>query len=345
MEKNRLFVLIALVVVFGCSKKEQNAGNVLAPVVTANQGDQKVQVVALQQPMSLPDILNSAARNGFTATELRLEVGDITIGFQPGNRSVLDAERDFYNSLAEFVEFKTTRNAATGAGSRSIESLRSQLTDRSTKFQFVQVTTANPTQVAQILNGQLREDIPASGVHPPLIDGRASPDAAVSNPSPSPTSSNHEWWAPYTGWASVNKSYTYNEFRFNNTSFGSNQCYEHETNIYNPTYANYAGFWGSNLPMGYYDSYDWFANSGHWDTFAVGTLQANALSRYYTYWTYVKLYAQPVSSPTSKVTINGQLAHRACSWCYSAAFVVIDATTLPNMGGSFYAPGVLNYTY
>lgn len=52
-----------------------------------------------------------------------------------------------------------------------------------------------------------------------------------------------EPWAPVEGFSSVDQQKTYNEFRFFTAEdqFTEEQTYEHETQVYNPLFADYAG--------------------------------------------------------------------------------------------------------
>lgn len=135
-------------------------------------------------------------------------------------------------------------------------------------------------------------------------------------------SSTHESWAPYGGTSDVQKSYTRQTFYFNKISdFGSTSTYEHETQVYDKNFANYAGYWSSNMPKAYYDTP--FLDSI--DNFTIGTLTANALKVNYQYLTYMSL--KPGTASTATVRIKGQKGHRSPSSCYSTWCVFADATT------------------
>ncbi len=131
----------------------------------------------------------------------------------------------------------------------------------------------------------------------------------------------HELWAPYGGTTNVRTTYTLQTFYFNNvSSFGSNSTYEHETQVYNVNFANYAGYWSSNMPSAYYDTP--FADTI--DNFTVGTSTASSLQTYTQYYTYMTLSA---GSGSATVRIKGQKGHRTPSWCYSTWCIFADATT------------------
>ena len=65
-----------------------------------------------------------------------------------------------------------------------------------------------------------------------------------------------EQWAPSSGYSSVNQTKTYNRFIFASLAdqYGDDDSYEQETQVYNNNYADYNGYWSSNLPAKYYDT-------------------------------------------------------------------------------------------
>lgn len=149
---------------------------------------------------------------------------------------------------------------------------------------------------------------------------------------------NHESWAPYGGTTSVTRSNTYQTFFFNNTSnFTSNTTYEHETQIYNRNFANYGGYWYSNLPTPYYDTP--FADTI--DNFTIGTSRANLILRNTQYYTNMSLTPQSATSAT--VRIKGQKGHRAPSFCYSTWCIFADATTSSMI--TYTAPSGMSWQY
>ncbi len=87
--------------------------------------------------------------------------------------------------------------------------------------------------------------------------------------------------------------------------------YEHETQVYDKNFADYDGYWNSNMPIKYRDTTIF---DGDIDNFTVGTSQASSLAANYQYWTYMSL--RPQTSSTAGVIIKGQLGYREPSWCY-----------------------------
>lgn len=142
----------------------------------------------------------------------------------------------------------------------------------------------------------------------------------------------HETWAPYSGTSLVTRTNNYQTFSFNNISnFTSNTTYEHETQVYNRNFANYGGYWSSNLPTPYYDT----PFSDSIDNFTIGTPRAHLISRYTLYYTSMSLAQGSVSTAT--VRIKGQKGHRIPSFCYSTWCVFPVATTASSMA-TYTAP-------
>lgn len=96
-----------------------------------------------------------------------------------------------------------------------------------------------------------------------------------------------EPWAPASGYSSVNQTKTYNEFVFAslNGQYGDDDTYEHETQIYNNAFADYDGYWRSNLPAKYYDT----PFSDDIDNFTIGSASAADMQDGVRYVTYMRL--------------------------------------------------------
>ncbi|WKZ29271.1 MAG: hypothetical protein QY323_00915 [Patescibacteria group bacterium] len=149
----------------------------------------------------------------------------------------------------------------------------------------------------------------------PSVDEEVVPDRIV-------YSTSHESWAPYGGTAKLTQGVSYHTFYFNNLSaYGSTSTYEHEAQVYNRAYADYAGYWSSNLPYAYYDT----PFSDSIDVFTVGSAQAASMATYTQYYTYMAL--SPGLATSATVRVKGQLGHRSPSWCYSTWCIFADATT------------------
>lgn len=150
----------------------------------------------------------------------------------------------------------------------------------------------------------------------------------------------HESWAPYTGTSDVSQWQTYQTFYFNNTSeFGSISTYEHETQVYNNNFADYAGYWSSNLPRAYKDT----AFRDSLDNFTVGSAQASSIQTYTRYYTYMGL--RPGSASSANVKIKGQKGHRSPSWCYSTWCIFPDPGATTSAMADYNAPAGMCWVY
>ncbi len=96
-----------------------------------------------------------------------------------------------------------------------------------------------------------------------------------------------EPWAPSSGYSSVNQTKTYNRFKFTSLAgqYGNEDSYEHETQVYNNSFADYDGYWSSSLPSKYYDT----PFSDDIDNFTIGSARAVDLQDGKYYYTYMAL--------------------------------------------------------
>jgi len=151
-------------------------------------------------------------------------------------------------------------------------------------------------------------------------------------------SSYHETWAPYSGSSQVDQTQTWQTFYFNNLSeYNDVATYEHETQVYNTNFSDYAGYWSSNMPSAYYDT----PFMDEIDNFTIGTFTAADLKTDTQYYTYMTL--SPGTGSNSTVRIKGQKGHRSPGSCYSTWCVFADATT--SSMAVISAPGNMNWQY
>jgi hypothetical protein len=135
-------------------------------------------------------------------------------------------------------------------------------------------------------------------------------------------------WYPTKGSTKTTKSLAFNTFYFANASgfdsFSGILTYEHETQVYNSSFANYGGYWSSNLPKAYKDTQ--FLDS--LDNFTVGSSKASDIVANTQYYTSMDLSGGTASSAT--VRIKGQLGYRYPSTCYSTwcIFAIMTTPTL-----------------
>jgi hypothetical protein len=96
-----------------------------------------------------------------------------------------------------------------------------------------------------------------------------------------------EQWAPVSGYSSVTQSKAYNRFIFPSLSgqYADTDTYEHETQVYNNAFANYDGYWSSNLPTKYYDT----PFLDDIDNFTIGSARAADIKEAVQYYTYMAL--------------------------------------------------------
>ena len=135
-----------------------------------------------------------------------------------------------------------------------------------------------------------------------------------------------ESWAPLGGTSKVTQNETFQQFIFSKNisdQFNSKSTYEHETQVYNKNFANYNGYWKSNLPRAYYDT-PAFDNKSL-KNFTIGSSQASSIKGRNWYYTYMRLKAGTDNKAT--VRIKGQKGHRWINWIHSTWNIFADATT------------------
>ncbi len=132
-------------------------------------------------------------------------------------------------------------------------------------------------------------------------------------------------WYPTKGSTKTTKGLAFNIFYFGDASgfdsFNGILTYEHETQVYNTNFANYGGYWSSNLPRAYKDTQ--FLDT--LDNFTIGSSKASDIVANTQYYTSMDLTGGSASSAT--VRIKGQLGHRYPSSCYSTWCIFADMTT------------------
>lgn len=147
-----------------------------------------------------------------------------------------------------------------------------------------------------------------------------------------------EPWAPVSGYSSVNQTKAFNEFQFGSLAgqYGEDETYEHETQVYNKKFADYAGNWSSDLPAKYYDTP--FLDTI--DNFTIGSAKAEDLQEGVDYFTYMGLKkgtnCTGCCSSHGGVVCNGSISQcadgtplsllcslKGCSQCFNTATVRI----------------------
>lgn len=307
----------------------------------------------LNAPTSLSEFANAVKLHGAKIAELHYVQGDIQGGYtvQPGE-TIDDTVSNFRNAhnaflataiakteedISEAVDTKTLQRLSTLHN--QLISARSQTNKEGLKVDSIE------TNDEQSLNGLrgagfIKSVLPKQSISQ-KINGKlqnALSYGATKLISIAEASYWHELWAPYGGGSDVQRTYTYQTFYFNNvSSYGNADTYEHETQVYDKNFANYAGYWSSNMPSAYYDT----PFSDSIDNFTIGTFTGASLQTYTQYYTYMSLTAG--SASTATVRIKGQKGHRSPSWCYSTWCVFPDATT--GSMATFTAPAGMSWQY
>ena len=307
----------------------------------------------LNAPISLSEFADAVKIHGAKISELHYRQGDIQGGYtvQHGE-TINDTMNNFQKAHNVFLTTAITKTEKDISETKDAETLQRLLALRNQLFSARTQTNKEGLKIDSIetndeqsLNGLKGAGFIKSMLPKQNISQKIS--AKLKNAlsyditklfNAAQASYWHELWAPYGGSSDVKQTYTYQTFYFNNvSSYGSANTYEHETQVYNKNFADYAGYWSSNMPSAYYDTP--FLDSI--DNFTIGTFTGASLKVYTQYYTYMSLKAG--SGSTATVRIKGQKGHRYPSWCYSTWCVFADATT--GSMATFTAPSGMSWQY
>lgn len=294
-----LVALPMLAPLAGCSKD-----NLVSPVVTTEQvsTDSTVSLV-LDSPLTLAEAGAFTRVNNLVPLEVRLERPGYVSGYILNGKTLEDADAELTNEHRKFLMFLSSHNEPEFATQRAAAVLElSRLRIGSLRINAITVT-GTTTRVkgisgARVSSMPLSTNDPGPAVNPATLKPRVEPNS-INHPA--------QMWAPYGGSSEVNKSYTYQRFVFNSVSafWPSDATYEHETHIWDKSYANKTGYWVTNLPYAYLDCGN---QTDSVDNFAVGSYLANQIRPYVWYYTYIGLTGQ--SSSSSTVTVFAQRGQR-----------------------------------
>lgn len=320
--------------------------------VAAAETTQRVRAT-LSNPVSLSEFANIARRYGIKPVELHYTLGDIQGGYTvKADESVDEALIKFADAHSTFLSVaiakteKEISDAKDEATLQRVSALLNQLQTAQFKtskggLKIDSIETDDNQSIKELEKAGFVKDIePVQKVSDKVSAQLNKALSYVKNTFVAVANASlyHESWAPYGGGSDVNQSYTYQTLYFNNISaYGSADTYEHETQVYDKNFANYAGYWSSNMPSAYYDT----PFSDSIDNFTIGTFTGASLQTYTQYYTYMSLSAGSASSAT--VRIKGQKGHRSPSWCYSTWCVFPDATT--GSMATFTAPAGMSWQY
>ena len=342
--KSMILVIALFVLLPGSAFSQPRSSN------DKRKSDDREFLIQFSQPMSPAEVIAVVKKTKIKAKELLYELpgeqDDVIAGgyvLDPG-QDVDDAVADMSKKHTAFLEeaLKNVTEQLNGSSDPATTENLKKLQKTFTKL--LDETKANRFR----LNGLKAADVPdvsalerSSHVQNivEVVKPASSQPPSQSSPVFQLASYYHERWAPYYGTAQVNQSYTFQTFYFNNVSdFGSNSTYEHETQVSDKRFADYANYWSSNLPYAYKDTP--FLDSI--DNFTVGSSRAVYLRTYVYYYTYMAL--RPGTVYTSTVRIKGQKGYRSPSWCTSTWCIWPDATTSTAMT-TFTAPIYYNRVY
>jgi len=329
-------VVLLAVTVSSCTDRQEAVLNTGAPGAAVEH-----VTLEFQTPVSLDELQQISSSRGLKVEEIRLVYPEFTSGYTVEGRDLGSVREDLISQHEQFLRVLASQELNDDPLSVSLRDARSRaVTLLSSDFsREIKVSIVT-------FDGQLDEDLESTlgaKVRDDLI-GFAGESGSADSPrhgselNLEPKSLWHESWAPYAGTTVVPGGYTYNTFFFNNTSRLKTDfaTYEHETQIYNGNFANYGGYWCTNMPNGYKDTS--FGDSI--DNFTVGCSRAENLAANTRYLTYMSLTRGSAASATCR--IKGQIGQRRPSFCTSPWCIWPVATsgtmaylTLPNNGYSW----------
>jgi hypothetical protein len=313
-------------------------------------GSKEQFVIQFSDPLSPAEVIDLVKRTGVTPKELLFEFpGEqddvITAGY------VLNAGEDVGSALQSMVkkhkaflkeglsslneELSTDSDSVVTTSTKKLKKTFEKMLDDAQKgnFKLKGLKATGGPEVAKLAAIRRIKSVDK------VLESERRPDRGEAiEPLFVPASYSHESWAPYYGTAKVNQGLSFQTFFFNNRSaFSSISTYEHETQIYNRSFADFANYWTSNLPSAYLDT----SFRDTIDNFTIGTARAANLQNFTKYFTHIALKAG--SATTATVRIKGQKGYRDPSWCTSTWCIWPQATT--SSMATFTAPIYYTYPY
>ncbi len=326
-----LILLVAPFVLWGCMKESTTT-----PKADVSPRDAvRLQTTRMQfnEPVSFDQLVDLAEQNGIKVKEILLDFGDFASAYTVTTASLRDARADFFTQHEKFLQFMVDQTYTAGMQRNEAPSLASRFAillaeTHAGRVPITGIEVAETDVPFARLNARLMPTLP------PKLP--SSTDRTV----PQLLSTHGERWAPYKGYSKVTQWETYQKFVFNNVDdFIDISTYEHETQIYDKNFADYANYYSSNLSSAYKDTQ---VMDGNIDNFTVGTPFADYLNVNFTYWTYMSLRPGTTSSATCR--IKGQWGYKWPKDCVSTWCIWPIATSgslaylaIPNYG--------VNWTY
>lgn len=282
-------------------------------------------------PTTLDEAIRLVRDNNLTVEEFTVGDEGMVSGFTVGSRDLASVKDEFLQRHREFLQHFRAASRSVGGSplpsttERTAERLQQEL-DRGTIYLYTITVRAS--------RGSTLPSIPGTIV----VEDAQGKESDTRSETDVPGQAGAKSWAPYIGSSDVNQYYTNQYFTFRGTpSSSSVATYEHETNLADRNFANYSGYYSTNMPSSYVDC-TWFDSD---DKFVIGCSRANQLKGYTTYYTYMSLY--PQTSSRSGCTIRGQLGYRYPSWCFIPCTCIWSSDTA-NLT-SFTAPAGISWSY
>lgn len=314
-----------------------------ASSVSAVESSDVSASVQFDRPLKLNELRQVLNTDSYRVLELHFSHGEIQGGYSIQSDETLDeAFRQLTLSHLDFLEVAINEDDS----SNNLEDLKRDKKFKSELNKSLVLTRESEFSVDSV---ELITDESSLKNLESKVEVRSVHSNSVSKSEPLQLAATAYYvaprlWYPTKGSTKTDKGLAYNSFYFADASgfdfFGGILTYEHETQVYNVNFANYAGYWSSNLPNAYYDTP--FGDRDV-DVFTVGSSNASKIVANTKYYTSMSLKSGSASSAT--VRIKGQLGHRYPSGCYSTWCIFADMTT-PTLK-SYTAPvsTQLSWTY
>ncbi len=269
MKKILVFLLSLLaVLVVLCSENKSPTQSV--PSASINQECQTCKsLITLNRPVFASELSEIVNTNGIEVKEFTFKDGEMSGGYVLKNGESIDnAVQRFASKHLEFL------NQANEVIAENLKKEEDQVVINGYTTLSKQIKSSlnnkNP-MIDKIIVDSYSEDAAKD------LGKLEKCDEQVALPKKTLNQSlYHESWAPYYGESKVTRQMTFQFFYFNNISYyngNNNVTYEHETQVYDEDYADFDGYWASNLPYAYHDTQ--FGDD--LDNFTVGSSSANYL--------------------------------------------------------------------
>lgn len=329
IKKFTALTIMSLVIAFaaGCSQSPVAVDTKSVP----SSSDSTVNLI-FDTPRSIDEVSAFSRTNSLNILEMRLQRHNYVAGYRIDGQDPSVVARTFAEEHRKFLMMLMKHDEPEYAQLRSA-AMSELATLSATSLRISSITVEGTSNMVKDLPQVRLSELPISADSPgPAVE------PSTLKPTVEPNSVGHPslMWAPYGGTSEVNKSYSYQRFIFNDLSkLGSGMAtYEHETHIWDKSYANQTGYWVSNMPNAYLDC----GNNDSVDNFAVGTFTANQLRTYTWYYAYIGLVGQ--SSASSTVSIWAQ---RGTRWGWSCWYVTSNEHAGPL--ATHYAGGGMSWQF